>query len=115
MHDTIYFSGVRNRAGDVAANMMNRTLWTRGQESHSGLPSPPALAGNGDSQSFFSPGQKPDSTDNEEQAFLPSKVGYLHMKNQVMANPPCTSYSASCPIDVGVDVDVDVGIDPFTI
>ena len=38
--------------------------------------------GGGDDQSFFSASQLPSAAGDEEQ-FVPSKMGYLHIKNQV--------------------------------
>eukprot|EP00752_Nemacystus_decipiens_P005943 g5367.t1 len=58
----------------------NRANWARDSDANAGLPSPPAMGG-GDDQSFFSPSQLPSATGHEEQ-FVPSKMGYLHIKNQ---------------------------------
>ncbi|CAM9762592.1 unnamed protein product [Ascophyllum nodosum] len=60
----------------------NRAHWTGDKESNSGLPSPPAVAGDDDSPSFFGSSKKPNSMGHEVESFIPSKMGYLHIKNQ---------------------------------
>lgn len=59
----------------------DRTTWAGGSDTNGGLPSPPAMGG-GDDQSYFSASQLPPATGDGEQ-FVPSKMGYLHIKNQV--------------------------------
>ncbi|CAM9406613.1 unnamed protein product [Ectocarpus sp. 4 AP-2014] len=58
----------------------DRAHWAGDADANSGLPSPPAMGG-GDDQSFFSASQLPSVTGDGE-AFVPSKMGYLHIKNQ---------------------------------
>lgn len=47
--------------------------------------------GGGDDQSYFSASQLPYATGGEEH-FVPSKMGYLHIKNQV-GDMTCVTYS----------------------
>ena len=64
--------------------VFTRAHWTGDKESNSGLPSPPAVAGDDDSPSFFGSSKKPNSMGHEVESFIPSKMGYLHIKNQVL-------------------------------
>lgn len=51
--------------------------------------------GGGDDQSFFSASQLPSVTGDGE-AFVPSKMGYLHIKNQVgLKQKTCVPASAA--------------------
>eukprot|EP00903_Cladosiphon_okamuranus_P013094 g12213.t1 len=58
----------------------DRANWAGDSDATAGLPSPPAMGG-GDDHSFFSASQLPSATGDEEQ-IVPSKMGYLHIKNQ---------------------------------
>lgn len=59
----------------------DRAHWAGDSDANAGLPSPPAMGG-GDDQSFFSNSQLPATGEGEK--FVPSKMGYLHIKNQVL-------------------------------
>lgn len=66
--------GVDNMLAD------DRAHWAGDSDSNFGLPSPPAMGG--DDPSYFSSSQLPNDTGDGEEAFVPSKMGYLHIKNQ---------------------------------
>ncbi|CAN0362736.1 unnamed protein product [Pylaiella littoralis] len=56
----------------------DRAHWAGVSDANAGLPSPPAM-GSGDDQSFFSNSRLAESGGGK---FVPSKMGYLHIKNQ---------------------------------
>ncbi|CAM9170819.1 unnamed protein product [Laminaria digitata] len=58
----------------------DRAQWAGDSDANFGLPSPPAMGG--DDPSFFSSAPMPTSGGGGEEQFVPSKMGYLHIKNQ---------------------------------
>lgn len=65
----------------------DRAQWAGDSDANFGLPSPPAMGG--DDPSFFSSAPMPTPGGGGEEQFVPSKMGYLHIKNQVQNHYSC--------------------------